>query len=178
MVTDDPIGRMFKRGQLRLATDQDGKTAKTRLRAARMWQSIYADLPGAQLNPDKRKAAQAMSELQDQLGAGGEPNDRSNVSAPSKARARCLATMVLLTRSSDFGTPLVAAICELVKLIAVPGLRMIQRPVRVAAILRQHEVAELPRGENLRQASPRRQHRAAAGAGRRIATKAGSGNWE
>jgi hypothetical protein len=33
-----------------------------------MWQSIYADLPGAQLNPDKRKAAQAMSELQDQLG--------------------------------------------------------------------------------------------------------------
>ena len=33
-----------------------------------MWQSIYADLPGAQLTPDKRKAAQAMSELQDQLG--------------------------------------------------------------------------------------------------------------
>jgi len=33
-----------------------------------MWQSIYADLPGAQLNPDKRKAAQAMSELEDQLG--------------------------------------------------------------------------------------------------------------
>jgi hypothetical protein len=68
MVTDDPIGRMFKRGQLRRATAQDGKTAETRLRAARMWQSIYADLPGAQLNPDKRKAAQAMSELQDQLG--------------------------------------------------------------------------------------------------------------
>jgi hypothetical protein len=55
MATDDPIGRMFKRGQLRRATDQDGKTADTRLRAARMWQSIYADLPGAQLNPDKRK---------------------------------------------------------------------------------------------------------------------------
>ena len=68
MVTDDPIGRMFKRGQLRRATAQDGKTAETRLRAARMWQSIYADLPGAQLNPDKRKAAQAMSELQDHLG--------------------------------------------------------------------------------------------------------------
>lgn len=68
MVTDDPIGRMFKRGQLRRATAQDGKTAEARLRAARMWQSIYADLPGAQLNPDKRKAAQAMSELQDQLG--------------------------------------------------------------------------------------------------------------
>ena len=33
-----------------------------------MWQSIYADLPGTQLNPDKRKAAQAMSELQDHLG--------------------------------------------------------------------------------------------------------------
>jgi hypothetical protein len=33
-----------------------------------MWQSIYADLPGAQLRPDKRKAAQAMSELQDHLG--------------------------------------------------------------------------------------------------------------
>jgi hypothetical protein len=61
MVTDDPIGRMFKRGQLRRATAQDGKTAETRLRAALMWQSIYADLPGAQLNPDKRKAAQAMS---------------------------------------------------------------------------------------------------------------------
>jgi hypothetical protein len=55
MVTDDPIGRMFKRGQLRRATAQDGKTAETRLRAARMWQSIYADFPGAQLNPDKRK---------------------------------------------------------------------------------------------------------------------------
>ena len=68
MATDDPIGRMFKRGQLRRATAQDGKTAEARLRAARMWQSIYADLPGAQLNPDKRKAAQAMSELQDQLG--------------------------------------------------------------------------------------------------------------
>jgi hypothetical protein len=25
-VTDDPIGRMFKRGQLRRATAQDGKT--------------------------------------------------------------------------------------------------------------------------------------------------------
>jgi hypothetical protein len=58
---------MFKRGQLRRATAQDGKTAETRLRAARMWQSIYADLPGAQLNHDKRKAAQAMS-VQDQLG--------------------------------------------------------------------------------------------------------------
>src|SRR6516225_3439895 len=68
MVTDDPIGRMFKRGQLRRKTAQDGKTAKARLRAARMWQSIYADLPGTQLNPDKRKAAQAMSELQDHLG--------------------------------------------------------------------------------------------------------------
>ena len=33
-----------------------------------MWQSIYADLAGAQLNPDNRKAAQAMSELQDHLG--------------------------------------------------------------------------------------------------------------
>ena len=44
MVTDDPIGRMFKRGQLRRKTAQDGKTAEARLRAARMWQSIYADL--------------------------------------------------------------------------------------------------------------------------------------
>ena len=68
MVTDDPIGRMFKRGQLRRKTAQDGKTAEARLRAARLWQSIYADLPGAQLSPDKRKAAQAMSELQDHLG--------------------------------------------------------------------------------------------------------------
>jgi hypothetical protein len=65
LVTDDPIGRMFKRGQLRRETARDGKTAAARLRAARMWQSIYADLPGSQLNPDKRKAAQAMSELQD-----------------------------------------------------------------------------------------------------------------
>ena len=68
MATNDPIDRMFERGQLRRETDQDGKAAKARLRAARMWQSIYADLPGAQLNPDKRKAAQAMSELQDHLG--------------------------------------------------------------------------------------------------------------
>ena len=68
MVTDDPIGRMFKRGQLRRKTAQDGKAADARLKAARMWQSIYADLPGAQLSPDNRKAAQAMSELQDQLG--------------------------------------------------------------------------------------------------------------
>ena len=68
MATNDPIERMFERGQLRRETDQDGKAAKARLRAARMWQSIYADLPGAQLNPDKRKAAQAMSELQDNLG--------------------------------------------------------------------------------------------------------------
>jgi hypothetical protein len=68
MVTNDPIGRMFKRGQLRGETAQGGRTAEARLRAALMWQSIYADLPGAQLNPDKRKATQAMSELQDQLG--------------------------------------------------------------------------------------------------------------
>src|SRR6516225_9257932 len=68
MVTDDPIGRMFKRGQLRRKTAQDGKAADARLKAARMWQSIYADLPGTHLNPDKRKAAQAMSELQDHLG--------------------------------------------------------------------------------------------------------------
>ena len=68
MVSDDPIERMFERGQLRRETDQDGKAAKARLRAARMWQSIYADLAGAQLNPDNRKAAQAMSELQDHLG--------------------------------------------------------------------------------------------------------------
>ena len=68
MVTDDPIGRMFNRGQLRRETARGGKSAEARLRAARMWQSIYADLPGAQLNPDKRKSAQAMSELQDQLG--------------------------------------------------------------------------------------------------------------
>ena len=47
MVTDDPIGRMFKRGQLKTA--QDEKTAEARLRATRMWQSIYADLPGTQL---------------------------------------------------------------------------------------------------------------------------------
>ena len=67
MVTNDPIGRMFKRGELRRATDQDRKAADARLKAARMWQSIYADLPGTQLNPDKRKAAQAMSELQDHL---------------------------------------------------------------------------------------------------------------
>jgi hypothetical protein len=68
MVTNDPIGRMFERGQLRRKTDQDGKAAHARLKAARMWQSIYTDLPGAQLNPNKRRAAQAMSELQDQLG--------------------------------------------------------------------------------------------------------------
>ena len=68
MATNDPIERMFERGQLRRETDQDGKAAKARLRAARMWQSIYADLAGAQLNPDNRKAAQAMSELQDHLG--------------------------------------------------------------------------------------------------------------
>ena len=68
MATNDPIGRMFKRGQLRHETARGGKTAEARLRAARMWQSIYADLAGAQLNPDNRKAAQAMSELQDQLG--------------------------------------------------------------------------------------------------------------
>src|SRR4029077_8074982 len=68
MGTNDPIGRMFKRGQLRRKTDRDGKAARARLKAARMWQSIYADLPGAQLNSDKRKAAQAMSRLQDQLG--------------------------------------------------------------------------------------------------------------
>jgi hypothetical protein len=66
--TNDPIGRMFKRGQLRRETDQDGKAAEARLKAARTWQLIYADLPGAQLTPDKRKAAQAFSELQDQLG--------------------------------------------------------------------------------------------------------------
>jgi hypothetical protein len=68
MGTNDPIGRMFKRGQLRRETDRDGKAAEARLKAARMWQSIYAELPGAQLRPDKRKAAQAMSRLQDQLG--------------------------------------------------------------------------------------------------------------
>ena len=68
MVTSDPIGRMFKRGQLRGETDRDAKAAEARLKAARMWQSIYADLPCAELNPDKRKAAQAMSELQDHLG--------------------------------------------------------------------------------------------------------------
>ena len=68
MATNDPIGRMFKRGQLRHETARGGKTAEARLRAARMWQSIYADLAGAQLSPDNRKAAQAMSELQDQLG--------------------------------------------------------------------------------------------------------------
>jgi hypothetical protein len=33
-----------------------------------MWQSIYADLPGAQLNSEKREAAQAMNRLGDQLG--------------------------------------------------------------------------------------------------------------
>jgi hypothetical protein len=33
-----------------------------------MWQSIYADLPVAQLNRVKRKAAQAKSELPDRLG--------------------------------------------------------------------------------------------------------------
>ena len=68
MRTNDPIGRMFERGQLRRATDRDGKAAEARLKAARRWQSIYADLPGAQLSPDKRKAAQAMSRLEDQLG--------------------------------------------------------------------------------------------------------------
>src|SRR6516162_5628622 len=68
MATNDPIDRMFERGQLCRETDQDGKAAKARLRAARMWQSIYADLAGAQLNPDNRKAAQAMSEMQDHLG--------------------------------------------------------------------------------------------------------------
>ena len=68
MATNDPIGRMFKRGQLRHETARGGKTAEARLRAARMWQSIYADLAGAQLSPDNRKAAQAMSELQEHLG--------------------------------------------------------------------------------------------------------------
>jgi hypothetical protein len=68
MRTNDPIGRMFKRGQLRRETDRDGKAAEARLKAARKWQSIYADLPGGQLSPHKRKAAQAMSLLEDQLG--------------------------------------------------------------------------------------------------------------
>jgi hypothetical protein len=40
MVTDDPIGRMFKRGQLRRQTARGGKTADDRLKAARMWQSL------------------------------------------------------------------------------------------------------------------------------------------
>jgi hypothetical protein len=68
MRANDPIGRMFKRGELRRQTDRGGKTAEARLKAARMWQSIYADLPGAQLNSEKRKAAQVMSRLEDQLG--------------------------------------------------------------------------------------------------------------
>jgi hypothetical protein len=68
MRTNDPIGRMFKRGELRREPDRDGNAAEARLKAARTWQSIYADLPGAQLGPDKRKAAQAMSRLEDQLG--------------------------------------------------------------------------------------------------------------
>src|SRR6516225_8504061 len=68
MVTNDPIGRMFKRGELRRASDHDRKAADARLKAARMWQSIYADLPGAQLSPDKRKAAHAMGQLEDHLG--------------------------------------------------------------------------------------------------------------
>jgi len=68
MGTNDPIGRMFKRGELRRETDRDGKAAEARLKAARMWQSIYADLPGAQLNSEKREAAQAMNRLGDQLG--------------------------------------------------------------------------------------------------------------
>jgi hypothetical protein len=42
MEINDPIGRMFKRGQLRRETDRDGKAAEARLKAARMWQSIYA----------------------------------------------------------------------------------------------------------------------------------------
>jgi hypothetical protein len=71
MRTDDPIGRMFERGQLYRATDRDGKAAEARLKAARRWQSIYADLPGAQLTPDKRKATQAMGRLEDQLGDTG-----------------------------------------------------------------------------------------------------------
>lgn len=69
MRTNDPIGRMFERGQLYRATDRDGKAAEARLKAARRWQSIYADLPGAQLSPDKRTATQAMGRLEDQLGA-------------------------------------------------------------------------------------------------------------
>jgi hypothetical protein len=69
MRTNDPTGRMFERGQLYRATDRDGKAAEARLKAARRWQSIYADLPGAQLSPDKRKATQAMGRLEDQLGA-------------------------------------------------------------------------------------------------------------
>jgi hypothetical protein len=68
MRTNDPIGRMFKRGQLCRETDRDRKAAEARLKAARTWQSIYADLPGAQLSTDKRKAAQTMSRLEDQLG--------------------------------------------------------------------------------------------------------------
>jgi hypothetical protein len=47
MKTNDPIGRMFKRGQLRRETDRDGKAAEARLKAAGVWQLIYADLPGA-----------------------------------------------------------------------------------------------------------------------------------
>ena len=112
MGTNDPIGRMFKRGQLRRATDRDGKAAEARLKAARMWQSIYADLPGAQLSPDKRKAAQAMSRLQDQLGEYrslllrrvlGEKLELDvvaslmlGIAAPADSRARSVFANVLL----------------------------------------------------------------------------------
>ena len=49
MVTDDPIGRIFMRGELRRATDHDRKAADARLKAARMWQSIYANWIAANL---------------------------------------------------------------------------------------------------------------------------------
>ena len=112
MRTNDPIGRMFERGQLYRATDRDGKAAEARLKAARRWQSIYADLPGAQLSPDKRKATQAMGRLEDQLGAYrslllrrvlGEKLELDAVAsvmlgtaAPADSRARSVFANVLL----------------------------------------------------------------------------------
>jgi hypothetical protein len=45
MRTNDPIGRMFKRGELRRATEHDRKAADARLKAARMWQSIKKPVP-------------------------------------------------------------------------------------------------------------------------------------
>jgi hypothetical protein len=50
------------------ATPQDRPGREDRRGQAQGRSYVATDLPGAQLSPDNRKAAQAMSELQDQLG--------------------------------------------------------------------------------------------------------------